>query len=168
MTKKITSNRLYNMALYYLSRYDASTGKVRQMLQRRLMRAKMNMEEVPADAPDWIEDIVKRLMDLGYINDKRYGENLVRRLSDAGKSARYIAMKLNQDGLEATLIETLISNTDSDDLERAKKYVRKKKLGFYRPQNMHADYYKKDLAALARAGFSYETAQMALKDEINL
>ncbi len=167
MTKKITPNRLYNIALYYLSRYDASTGKVRQILQRRLMRAKMKMEEVPPEALDWIENIVNRLTDLGYVNDKRYGENLVRRLSDAGKSARFITMKLNQDGLDANLIEDLISKTNSDELERAKKYVRKKKLGFYRPHEMRADHYKKDLATLARAGFSYETATMALKEEIN-
>lgn len=168
MTKKITSNRLYNIALYYLSRYDASSGKVRQMLQRRLMRAKMKMEDIPPEASEWIENIVNRLTELGYIDDKRYGENQVRQLSGAGKSARFISMKLNQAGLDADLIENLILSTDSDDLERAKKMVRKKKLGIYRPQNIRQDYYKKDLATLARAGFSYETAVSALNDEINM
>lgn len=167
MTKKITSNRLYNIALYYLSRYDASTGKVRQMLKRRLMQAQMKLEEIPTEAPQWIEDIIGRLVDLGYINDKRYGENQVRQLSEVGKSTRFIVMKLNQAGLDADLIETLVSNTESNDLERAKKIVRKKKLGIYRPEDMRLDYYKKDLATLARAGFSYETAVSALKDETN-
>ena len=57
MAKKITEKRLYNIALYYLSRYEATTGKVRDVLKRRLMTAERRGEEIPNEAPAWIEKI---------------------------------------------------------------------------------------------------------------
>lgn len=166
MPKKITNQRLYNIALYYLSKYDASTGKVRAVLKRRLMRAKMGEEEVPAEAPNWIESIIKRLVELGYIDDKRYGQNQVRALSRAGKSTRFITGKLLEAGLDTDLIEELLSDeTTDDEMTRARRFVERKKLGYMRPESVRAEYYKKDLAALGRAGFSYETAITALKND---
>lgn len=163
MTKKITNQRLYNIALYYLSKYDASTGKVRAVLKRRLLRAKQQQEDVPTDALEWIENIIVKLVELGYVDDHRYGTNQVRALSGQGKSTRFIAMKLNTDGLSADLIEELLENTDSDEESRANRFVAKKKMGYLRPDETRTDFYKKDLAALGRAGFSYETAIRALK-----
>lgn len=166
MPKKITHQRLYNIALYYLSKYDASTGKVRAVLKRRLLRSKMSDEEIPIEAPLWIEDIIVRLVELGYIDDKRYGTNQVRGLSAQGKSTRFISMKLAEAGLDGDLIQELLSTDETDDeLVRARRFVQRKKMGYLRLESLRADFYKKDLAALGRAGFSYETASAALKEE---
>lgn len=166
MPKKITHQRLYNIALYYLSKYDASTGKVRAVLKRRLLRGKMAGDDIPAEAPEWIETIVGRLVELGYIDDKRYGANQVRVLSGQGKSTRFISGKLAQDGLDCDLIEELLSDENTDDeAARAHRFVERKKLGYLRDESIRADFYKKDLAALGRNGFSYETAVSALKGE---
>ena len=55
------------------------------------------------------------------------------------------------EGISEAMFETLFS--DTDDLTQARLYVRKKKLG--------RDF-QKDLAKLARAGFSYDIARQAL------
>lgn len=163
MAKKISDTYLYNSALNYLSRYDASSGKVRDMLRRRLLRACQDGQEIPPEAEIWISHIIARLNELGYINDKRYAENQVRLLSEAGKSTRFISMKLAAAGLEANCIRDVLEHDEQDEMTRARRFVYRKKLGYLRPAAVRAAYYQKDLAALGRAGFSYETAVAALK-----
>ncbi len=169
MAKKITEKRLYNIALYYLSRYEATTGKVRDVLKRRLMTAERRGEEIPNEAPAWIEKIISQMVDLGYIDNNRYAENTFRRLTEAGKSVRSIAYKLKQAGLEEDVLSDLIEEQETTsgelDLTSALKLVKKRKLGLYRPESQRAAYAQKDLAVLGRAGFSYEIAQKALKGE---
>lgn len=164
MAKKISNRYLYNSALNYLSRYDASAAKVKDMLHRRLLRAERDGQDIPADAELWIDQIINRMKELGYIDDKRYGENQVRILSASGKSARFISMKLAQAGIDTDMSQSLLAEDESDDRTRASHFVRRKKLGYLRPAAQRADYYQKDLAALGRAGFSYETAVNALKN----
>lgn len=169
MAKKITEKRLYNIALCYLSRYEATTGKVRDVLKRRLMTAERRGEEIPNEAPAWIEKIIAQMVDLGYIDNNRYAENTFRRLTEAGKSVRSIAYKLKQAGLEEDVLSDLIEEQETTsgelDLTSALKLVKKRKLGLYRPESQRAAYAQKDLAVLGRAGFSYEIAQKALKGE---
>lgn len=164
MTKKITFNRLYNIALYYLSRYDASSDKVRQMLLRRLTKLKNLKEDIPEQSEQWIEDVIVRLQELGYVNDERYIENQVRILSAAGKSKQFILSKLSQAGLKKEHIRACLEKNDINDLSNARRYVYKKKMGYLRPQKNRADFHQKDLATLARAGFSYEIAKQALSN----
>ena len=78
-----------------------------------------------------------------------------------------MTMKLTQMGIDADLIDEALNASEDNDLTRAKQLVRRKKLGYLRPENVRADFYKKDLATLGRAGFSYETAKTALDGEDN-
>ncbi len=165
MVKKITHQRLYNITLYYLSRYDSCTSKVRDMLKRRILKEGQNGADIPAEANEWIETIIGRMQELGYIDDRRYVQNQVRTMSNAGKSARFMVMKLTQIGIDSDLIENVLNMAEGDDLTRAKQLVRRKKLGYLRPEHIRADFYKKDLATLGRAGFSYETAKVALAQD---
>ena len=55
--------------------------------------------------------------------------------------------------------------TDELDLEAALTLVKKKKIGFLRPEELRKDFYKKDLAVLGRTGFSFEIAKRALNGE---
>ena len=150
MQKPLTEKRLENIALFYLERFDASCEKLRQVLQRRVLRQKMQGIEVNLEIPNWIDQVIQKMQNLGYVNDNRYAENAVRRLSQQGKSARYIRQKLKTEGLSDSLINQYVAG--QDDLARAKIFVQKKHLGQT----------EKDLAKLARVGFDYETAKKAL------
>lgn len=165
----ITKKRLYNKALSYLTRYESTTTKLSNVLYRAVNRAKFEGQEISPDVSSWIKEIVLEMEKLGYINDKRYGENIQRRLRSEGKSLRLIGGKLKKAGLDEELItyiqeETSLSS-DELDLEAAKILVRKKKIGFLRPEKLRPEFYKKDLATLGRAGFSFEIAKKALYDE---
>ena len=153
MQKPLTQNRLKNIALFYLERFDASSGKIRQILKRRIQRQKNKGIELSPEITQWVENVIQDLLHLGYLNDKRYVENAIRRLSQNGKSIQYIRQKLRTENIETTLIDSCL--TPQTDLQNARQFVRKKHLG---------NNSTKDLAKLARAGFDYETAKTALEE----
>jgi len=154
--KKITPTRLKNIALYYLERYEASSQKLREVLKRRLVKAAQE-QIIPNEADNWLEEVISEMIRLGYVNDKRFAENTVRRLSEAGKSRAFIRTKLKLAGIDETDITNALS--DTDELESARLFVQKKHLG---------NDFRKDLARLARAGFSYEIAREALEEITSL
>ena len=154
MLRPITYTRLKNIALFYLERYDASAYKLKTVLQRRVQKNIMQGDSIPKDVSLWIQQIVTECIQLGYINDQRYAENQVRHLFEQGKSVRFIQQKLNVAGVDEQIVQSVLGSCD--DYESAKIFARKKHLG--------SDY-KKDMAKLARAGFSYEIAKKVLSKE---
>ena len=150
--KKITRERLKNITLYYLERYETNTHKLRDVLRRRLIKARQE-QPVPTEANTWIEEIIAEMVRLGYVDDKRFAENMVRRFLNVGKSRSYIYTKLKLAGIDEEEINTVLS--DTDDLACARLMVQKKHLG---------NDFKRDLARLARAGFSYEIARTVLEE----
>ena len=171
MVKQITEKRLENITLYYLQRYESCSSKLKDILYRRVLKAKLAGIEIPPQVDTWILNVISKMQNLGYINDKRYIENTVRRLQNNGKSMNYILNKLKQDGLSSDLIERFLDenniNTVLSDLKSARKLVYKKKLGRFRDKELQKQMYQKDLAVLARAGFSYEIAKQVLEEAEN-
>ena len=166
MSKKITEKRLENIALFYLQRYESCSSKLRDTLKRRIRRAKVQGIEVPDEANQWIENVIKKMIDLGYLDDKRYTQNTFRHLQNDGKSTRFITTRLKLAGIEPEILKDVLEEQektiDELDIASARKLVDKKKLGFHRPEGFRALLRQKDLAVLGRAGFSYEIACKAL------
>lgn len=154
--KNITPKRLENTALYYLSRYEASSANLRKVLQNRIYRAKLKGVDVPAEVNQWIDDIVSKMLDYGYVDDARYTANLVKRMKASGKSKQKIQAKLALSGIDGECADEV---RDYDDIAAALTFAKKHKLG------LDKEKYQKDLARLGRAGFSYEAAVAALQQE---
>lgn len=156
MVKQLTEKRLYNITLFYLSKYEASSEKVRQMLNRRLMKMRLKGEDIPDSVTDWIEQVIQKMVSAGYINDQRYAENQMRILSAQGKSNRFIVGKLQQAGIVSETVADLLNQSEESESERARHFAKKKKIGPFRPAAQRLEYRQKDMATLARAGFSYD------------
>lgn len=168
---QISEKRLYNITVHYLTKYDASSQKIRQMLKRRLYKMQQEDVEIPEESEIWIENVIQKMQNLGYLNDERFAQNQVRILSQQGKSASFITNKLKQAGVSPTATKSLLEEEEGDDLSRAKIWLKHHKKGHYRlkpaaDKKTAIDFYTKDLSALGRAGFSYETAVQALKNNI--
>lgn len=164
--KPITQKRLTNIALHYLERYESSSENLRGVLRRRILRAEMKGAAVPEQAPEWIDAIISDMRRLGYIDDRRFALTTAEKYRKAGKSSRYIGQKLAQAGVSPE-IQAEIFAQESDSAENTEEkaaflLVKKRKLGRFRPEQDRALFRKKDLAVLARAGFSYQTAVKAL------
>lgn len=166
MTKQITEKRLYNITLFYLSKYESSSEKVRQMLQRRLLKASQQGIEIPDESQQWITKIIGQMQSLGYINDKRYAENQVRILSRQGKSKSFIVQKLRQSGIDSETICTLLDDESESDVQRAILWLKRHKKGGFRLKTPDKEIYCKDLSALGRQGFSFQTAKKALSESL--
>jgi len=165
MTKRLTEQRLMNITLFYLSRYESSTEKVRAMLNRRLRRMQLQGEEVPPEATDWIESVIQKVQRESYLDDNRYAENQVRVLVGQGRSEHFITAKLSLAGITAEQVRGILNDMGSTEQSRAMRFVERKKIGFYRPSSLRQQFWEKDMAALARAGFSYDIARQALTGE---
>lgn len=156
-----------NIALYYLGRYESSAEKLRQILRRRVAKAGMKGADVPSDAPLWIEAVILEMCRQGYIDDERFAKRTAEKNRAAGKSRNFIRLKLSQAGVSPDVQEKIFAELAQDEsgdaeLDAAVRLVKKKKIGFCRSAEKQREMRKKDLAVLARAGFSFQTAVKAL------
>lgn len=159
--KKITKQRLKNITLYYLKRFETSAANMRWVLQKRVNDyAYQNKEFDRAEAYGWIEEIIKDFEGFGYINDARFAEMRIRDYISAGKSVRYIQGKLREKGIDSETVERLMDEQEYDEFETALKLAKKKRIGPFRgSEEMRREFRQKDMAVLARAGFSYDVAE---------
>lgn len=161
--KKITKQRLRNIALYYLKRFDSSSANLKAVLKRRTDDyAYHNKDFDKSEAYSWIEEILTDFEGFGYLDDKRYAEIKVRGYLNAGKSARYIIGKMKEKGIESELVEKFLDENEYDAFDAALNFARKKKIGPFREESQRKDFWQKDMMKIIAAGFDYEIAKEVL------
>ena len=165
MPKKITPQRLKNIALYYLKRFETSEYHLRSVLKRRIDDyAYWNKEFDKKEAYRWLDDLISDFESLGYVNDERYAEMKIRAYLSAGKSIRYILNKLKEKGIDECLADKLLNGQEYDAFESALKLAKKKKIGPYcMDENLRRERRNKDMGILIRAGFDYEVVLKVLE-----
>lgn len=166
-TRKMTKTRLQNIALYYLERFDSSASNLRQVLKRRVFDyARQTPDFCQSEAEQWINEIITRFEELGYLNDKRYAEFKVDNYLSAGKPERYIRQKMQQKGVSEKIIDEVLSDREFDEEAMATRFAAKKRIGPWRKnEESRHENRQKDLATLVRAGFNYDTAQKIVDAE---
>lgn len=159
--RKITPQRLKNIALYYLKRFESSVANLRSVLQRRVNDyAYQNKEFDRGEAYQWIEDILADFQRYGYLNDSRYAEIKIKDYMSAGKSVRYIKGKMREKGIDEEILSALLEDQEYDEFEAALKLAKKKHIGPFRTdEEARFENRQKDMGTLVRAGFSYDVVQ---------
>jgi regulatory protein len=168
---KITAAALDNMALHYLERFASSAENLRRVLMRRVRRAAEHHASDPAEGAALVEALILRYQQSGLLDDQRYAAAKAASLQRRGGSRRTIAGRLAQRGVPAELIagtlRDLTAASGAGDLGAACAFIRRRRLGAYRMSASRSgapakDMIMKDMAALARAGFSLEIARRVL------
>ncbi len=159
--RKITPQRLKNIALYYLKRFESSVANLRSVLQRRVNDyAYQNKEFDRGEAYQWIEDILADFQRYGYLNDSRYAEIKIKDYMSAGKSVRYIKGKMREKGIDEEILSALLEDQEYDEFEAALKLAKKKHIGpFRKDEEARFENRQKDMGTLVRAGFSYDVVR---------
>lgn len=159
--RKITPQRLKNIALYYLKRFESSVANLRSVLQRRVNDyAYQNKEFDRGEAYQWIEDILADFQRYGYLNDRRYAEIKIKDYMSAGKSVRYIKGKMREKGIDEEILSALLEDQEYDEFEAVLKLAKKKHIGPFRTdEEARFENRQKDMGMLVRAGFSYDVVQ---------
>lgn len=165
--RKMTPVRLKNIALYYLQRFDSSADNLRQVLTRRVRdNARQTPDFDMHRAAEWIEEIITEFERVGYLNDRRYAEFKIAGYLAAGKPERYIRIKMRQKGVAEALVNEILADSEIDEESAAVNFARKKKIGPFRAdEESRRVCRQKDLAAMIRAGFDYETAKQVIGGE---
>jgi regulatory protein len=147
-------------ALRYLERFDCSVARLRKVLTERIAKAARAGVAEAASAPAIVEELLLRYQSSGLIDDQRFAKNFAARQRDRGMSARMIEQKLRARGISVDLVQQLLPRAQSAavELEAARAFARRRRLGPHRKPEVREAYRRKDLMALARAGFNYDTA----------
>lgn len=165
--KPITAARLENIALAYLERFAASAASLRRVLMRRLARAGGQGEAEVG----MVDELVERFLRAGLLDDRRYAEGKAATLHRRGAPVSVIRRHLHERGVDGDLVDDAVNGLAADlgggstDLAAAAHYVRRRKLGPCRPPDSRAVHRQRDLAALGRAGFSWEIARAVIDGE---
>jgi regulatory protein len=166
--RSIDSATLRQAALHYVARYSTTSVRLRRVLQQRLRRAAQDDRDFAEDAAKQqelqqvIEALVVEFAGNRYFDDQAFAENLRASLRRRGCSSRSIAQKMQQEGLS---IAPESMPTAEADLLAALRLAKRKKLGVYAldPAENDPKRRQRELAILARAGFSHSISHQALK-----
>jgi regulatory protein len=159
--RKPTEKSLTNVALFYLRRHSASVKQLERVLTRRVRRAERELGE-SFDLAAAIARITERFVEAGYLDDRRLATSKTDSLRRAGRSTRLIRQKLRAKGLAPALVEEVTKATAEQELEAAFALARRKRVGPWRRAQVDRDGRMKELAVLARAGFSFGVAKQVI------
>lgn len=166
LPRQATAAHLENAALHYLERFSSSSANLRRVLLRKVARSARVHGTDPAEGAGLVEAIIARYLQSGLLDDAAYAAQKAASLRRRGTSLYGIRGKLALKGVDAELISATLERLDdgegSGDLAAACALARRRRLGPYRPRRAQAEHRRKDLAALARAGFSLDVARRVL------
>jgi regulatory protein len=164
--KHPTPESLHQAALAHLARYAATEAGLLRVLDRRVQRwAQGAGDEASASVPGLkqaVRDIVARLAASGAVSDKMFAAARARSLRHAGKSGRAISAHLAARGVAAGLTKAVTPRDQAAEAASACIHVRRRRLGAFRTAADTPERYRRELASLARAGFSQDVARQAL------
>lgn len=169
--KKITPGYLHNAGLYYLQRFAASTVQFQRVMQRKIDKSCMaHPEQDREECRKWLIAVIETFQRSGLLNDSLYAAGAIRSLRQRGLSARAIEARMAIKGVPAALVKETLQEIDTlsesdPNLVAALRQARKRRIGPYWPPGKDApsELQDKHLAAMARAGFDFETAHKVLK-----
>ena len=167
--RKVTRKSLENAAVSYLRRYSSSRENLRQVLLRRVAHSAEFHAVDSFEAQDWINEIIEKLIASNLLDDAHYAEIKCFNLHRGGASKLSIQKKLREKGISQEIIEWVLKLLDNDatepELIAAAITARRRRLGPYRDARNRKTFRLKDLASLARAGFSYSIANRIVDSE---
>lgn len=164
-TRKATLKSLENAALYYLQRYASSAENLRRVLMRRVERSARAHDTDREEGAGFVDGIIQRYREARLLDDGAYAAMRVATLRRRGSSARAIRANLMAKGVNAEDIDRALkedaAETPMAELHAACAYARRRRLGPWRTMERD-ERRERDLAALARQGYSSDTARRVI------
>ena len=136
--------------------------KAMQLLSFRDRTEKELRDRLRSDgfADEGIEAAVSYVSSFGYLDDRRYAENLARKYIEVKKYGAYRASReMYQKGLDRELVDEVLSAYEDGTRERICEIIRKKYSGCLDDR----DKVRKMKNALVRQGYSFDDINAAVK-----
>lgn len=164
--RPVTVEGLEAQALHYLARFASSAASLRRVLRQKVERSARDHGTDRDAGLAAVERLIERFAETGIVDDARFAEGRAQSLFRRGTSRRATAAKLSEKGIGQDQIATALDSLDElsaePELAAAAAYARRRRLGPFRPPDSRAAHRDKDMAALARAGFTSDMARRVL------
>ncbi|WP_033921532.1 regulatory protein RecX [Sphingomonas sp. 37zxx] len=144
----LAPDSLERLALRYVERFATTRAKLATYLARKIR------ERGWADdaAPPAIDPLVERIAELGYIDDRAFGEARAAALTRRGFGSRRVAMALQQAGVAGEDAAGIVPRAEEQAVESALHFARRKRIGPFAREAAERAGREKHMAAMIRAG----------------
>lgn len=144
---------LERLALRYVERFATTRGRLTDYLKRKI---RTRGWEGDAIDPATIAD---RMADLGYIDDRAWGEAKASTMARRGLGARRVAGALRQAGITAADADAIAPAVADRSVDAAIAYARRRRIGPFAAAPGDRPAREKHVAAMLRAGHSVQLAR---------
>lgn len=150
--------KLYTRSLEYALIRPRSRREMRDYLYRKTRDTRTKEGGIKKGvSTELTERVYERLSEKGYIDDEKFARFWVEnRNVRKGSSLRKLQSELQAKGVESSIIQTVMGNSDRSDMDELHKIIAKKAKRY--------DDQQKFIAYLARQGFAYDTIKQALSE----
>ncbi|WP_062014437.1 regulatory protein RecX [Aureimonas sp. AU4] len=159
--RPVSREWLFRAAAFYLERYSSSSGNLRRVLQRKVLKRTRERGEEASDFQALVDETVAHFVELKLLDDQAYAEARVATLRRKGTSLSRTRMKLIEKGVDAETAQAALGRDETPEAEAAQRLVRRRRLGPYRTRERD-ERRDRDIAAVMRAGFSFRDAAAAV------
>ena len=174
--RRIAIADLDQIALDYLARFATSRKRVEDMLARRIRKSAHFHGDDPAPLLAAVPVVIAKLERNRFLDDESFAGMKAASLTRRGTSRRQVGAKLAQLGIEADArakaIDGLAEEFGDAEEAAAIAYAKRRRLGRYRARHIageqRQEQAKRDLAAMARAGFGFDLARRVLGGDIDI
>ena len=148
--------KLYGRALDYCLMRLHRAREVRDYLYRKTRPSRSKTGELkPGVSSELTGRVFNRLVEKGYINDQKFAHYWIENRSlTKGSSQRKLVSELRSKGVETSIIEQILGETERNDNLEIQKIIAKKRSKYPDDQKL--------MMYLARQGFNYDDIKSAL------
>lgn len=149
--------KLYTRSLEYVLIRPRSQRELRDYLYRKTRDTRTKMGTIKKGvSPELTERVFNRLLEKGYLDDEKFARFWVEnRNTRKGTSLRKLQSELTAKGVERSIIERALQDTDRSDTDELQKIILKKASRYSDEQKL--------MAYLVRQGFSYDDVKQAIR-----
>ncbi|WP_249717989.1 regulatory protein RecX [Proteus faecis] len=146
----MTYQELYQYAIFMLSRRDYSTNE----LQRRIERRIREKEKDSPTAPEYLPQVIERLLESQYLDDNRTIYSFFRSYLNKSYGPLRIRQELRLKGFPSEIIDRVLEETDTDWYALCQD-LKEKKFGTGKPKDYKEK--AKQVRYLQYRGFTSDT-----------
>jgi len=156
--------KLYARTFEYCLMRPHSAKEVRDYLYKKTRTVKLRSKRTgefydkPGVSPEVTQRVYDRLVEKGYIDDEKFTRYWVdNRSLTKGASKRKLTSELRSKGVEQSIIDKFLAESERTDGDEIKKIIAKKRSRYLDEQKL--------MQYLARQGFSYDDIKAVLAEE---
>ena len=161
-----TEDELADLALRYLERFPTTAKRLGDFLRGKIQDAVAEGACDPVVARPWVDAVVARMIRARVLDDGQWAASRARVLHRRGRPRQVIARDLGSHGLASGVVAEALALLEEEepegDLAAAQALARRRRLGPWAPPEERRAKRERHLAALARAGFSFDLARRVI------